>query len=572
MSAKGNDGGVDVEEVKAVAVPWSMSLRQLFALFIALYFGCTGSLFLLVERELAAQSRMPVTNIQPSENQTQETPVPEQEELPQLSPEDLAAKKSEQVLLEPGKELFVAHGDVLQATWVGDRYAILFSREGWSRNGSTLFVTYSRDCVNWSEPLELARMGPTPMISGGIKGSLIRAANGTFILVLTGGLVGGGYGIQLFTSTSEDGKTWSSPGGLPRGAIGIFDVYGISLMQDAGGSFRIAFSGDFTEEGSVVATMDSSDGVTWTQPTYAKTPKSHEYPENYLYSFGAVSITEVDGERYIAHVDNAGDVWVGPRKSDGWDIVQATPHTYFSYYHGASMIHLVNESTIVAFDHLNNVYLVKSNDTLVWGQPVWASSGQTPFIAPVGSSTFLLAYNGGGGIYVRLLATGPTKEPEEQPGLFQVTFIDSMSDLFSNDTFVLTYNSSKAGSSIDGWDDDRHDYLLFDSTEGNFTLFGQPRQGWLPRIHKDTQSSGSIVWRLSLKYRRNETVMARLNVYAGGTFGSDSTWDYSQSEDSWTVHFANAECEEIDLGTGDFTYVGKISFTMVVTGIGGNET
>ena len=117
----------------------------------------------------------------------------------------------------------------------------------------------------------------------------------------------------------------------------------------------------------------------------------------------------------------------------------------------------------------------------------------------------------------------------------------------------------------------------FDSTEGNLTLFGQTRQGWLFRINKYAQSTGSVVWKLCFRYHRNKenaTEIAQLNVYGGGTFGSDSTWDYSRSEDSWTIRFANAECEEFDVGdnTGTFTYLGKISFTMLIKRIQASET
>ncbi len=46
----------DVEEMGEVAVPRSLSLRQWIALLFLLYFGGTGTLFLLVESGLVGQS------------------------------------------------------------------------------------------------------------------------------------------------------------------------------------------------------------------------------------------------------------------------------------------------------------------------------------------------------------------------------------------------------------------------------------------------------------------------------------------------------------------------------------
>ena len=79
------------------------------------------------------------------------------------------------------------------------------------------------------------------------------------------------------------------------------------------------------------------------------------------------------------------------------------------------------------------------------------------------------------------------------------------------------------------------------------------------------------VWRPSFTYTQESTnSIKRLNVYAGGTFGSESVWDYSEEDDTWTVRFIDAQCEEWDTETetGDFTFIGKISFTMKITRLG----
>lgn len=471
--------------------------------------------------------------------------------------------RSEQVRLGDDDEVFVTNGDLQQLTWVGDRYAILFSRGGSSDN-SSLLVTYSEDCLNWSEPLELG-VGN----EWGIKGSLISAKNESLILVH--GKVTESGDFRLLSSSSEDGLTWSTPRMLPNGSIYIPDLYGVSLTQEKGGKLTLGFSGalfdlESDEYADAIATMSSEDGKTWTGPVFAKTPSDHQYPNNYLYSLGLISLAERDGVLYVAHVDPAGDVWVGPREEGRWDISQANPSSHFSYFGGASMIHLGNGSTIVAFDHLKKIYLLRSNDTIEWDTPLLVTSGQMPAIAPVSNSSLLVAYNGGGGIYIRLVG-GPSETGIEESGTFEVSFPDETGDLYSDDAFLLVYNSSKSSSSIAGWNDERHDFLVFDSNEGRFELFGVSREGWIPRVHKYTQSSGEMVWKLGLKYGGSdsgEDARYRLNVYAGGSFGSESTWQYSQNEDTWRVHFRDAQCEEWDLENEEFNYLGKISFNMTV--------
>jgi len=244
MSAKGNDGGVDVEEVKAVAVPWSMSLRQLFALFIALYFGSTGALFLLVESQLVGQSSISGSSDQPGLNETQPEP---QQEMPQPTQEQLLnemiRRRVEKVELEPGEEVFVAHGEIPQISWVGDRYAILYSVGGWDRNGSSLYVTYSENAVNWSKPLLMATGMPDDMISGGIKGTLFRAADGTFIFVCGRGTAGLDN-LRMFVSTSQDGYSWTIPNALPSGSMKIYDLYGVTIVEGKNGDYTLAFSAD----------------------------------------------------------------------------------------------------------------------------------------------------------------------------------------------------------------------------------------------------------------------------------------------------------------------------------------
>ncbi len=494
-------------------------------------------------------------------NETDSTPTSNGSSSP--TEEMKVMNRSEQVSLGADEEVFVANGDLQQIAWVGDRYAIIFSRGGWSEN-SSLFVTYSEDCVNWSEPFELARGN-----EWGVKGSLASTSNGTLILVYGKATDSGDF--RLFSSTSEDGLTWSAPAMLPNGSIRILDLYGVHLVQERGGILTIGFSGGLYDLESDVyadamATMCLEDGKTWTGPQFAKTPSDHQYPNNYLYSLGLISLAERNGVLYVAHVDPAGDVWVGPRVDGRWDIYQANPSSHYSYFGGASMIHLGNGSTIVAFDHLKKTYLLRSNDTMNWDTPLLMTLGQMPAIASVSNSTLLVAYNGGGGIYIRL-AGGPTETGIEESGTFEVSFPDEISDLYSEGTFLLVHNSSKKSSSIEGWDEERHDFLVFDSTEGRFELFGESREGWIPRVHKYTQSSGEMVWKLGLKYGgldSGEDVGYRLNVYAGGSFGSESTWQYSQIEDTWTVQFRDAQCEEWDLENEEFTYLGKISFNMTV--------
>ena len=285
------------------------------------------------------------------------------------------------------------------------------------------------------------------------------------------------------------------------------------------------------------------------------------YPGSHLYSIGTISLTERREIIYITHADLNGDIWVGPEAGSTWNTTQATPHTFFSYYGGASMIHLTNGSSIIAFDHLKNIYLARSADMVTWADPVWVSSGQQPTIAPVGNNSLLLAYEGGGGIYVKLIAK-ESDEPAYGPADFEIRLPDSGSDLYSDDAFRISYNSSKADSSIAGWDDQRLDFMIFDSSPGNFTLFHVPRTGWMPRVNKYMQSTGAIVWKLHLKYPAGGPAK-RLNIYAGGTFGSDSTWSYSESTDTWTVNFLNALCEEIDLNTAEIEEK-RITFTMTI--------
>lgn len=569
----------DVEEMGEVAVPRSLSLRQWIALLFLLYFGGTGTLFLLVESGLVGQSSIFGSPDQPQLNETEMEHAPEEVLQPTVEQllQEMIRKRSEQVELDLGEEVFVAHGDIPQISWVGDRYAVLCSIGGWSGNGSSLYVTYSENAVNWSEPVLMAAGLPDNMISGGIKGALIRATNGTYIF-LCGRGVEGDENLRLLTSTSQDGLIWTPPVLLPNGSMRIFDLYGVTIVERQNGGYTIAFSGDLFQEDPewnrsgdywdsgewasfVVATMESPDGVSWSEPEFARTPEDHMYPSNYLYSGGTISLAEREDGLYIAHVDGAGDVWVGPEVGSRWNISQASPEAFFSYFGGSSMVHLTNGSSVVAFDHLKNIYIIRSEDMATWEYPVWVSAGQQPTIAPVGNDSLLLAYEGGGGIYVKLIAKAP-EEPSYAPAEFEIALPDSGSDLYSSDTFNIQYNSSKASSSVAGWEDERLDFMVFDSDEGNFTLFGEPKTGWMPRINKYMQSTGVIVWKLHLKYPAGEPIK-RLNVYAGGTFGSDSTWYYSESTDTWTVNFVNALCEEIDLNTGEIEE-SRISFTLTV--------
>ena len=93
-------------------------------------------------------------------------------------------------------------------------------------------------------------------------------------------------------------------------------------------------------------------------------------------------LREGHGAPYVARMQPNGS----------WTTINASGRGHFSFYWGASMAHLANGTTVVAFDHFGETYLSGSEDLVSWRTPVEVPRiGTRPSIVPVGAETLLVA-------------------------------------------------------------------------------------------------------------------------------------------------------------------------------------
>jgi len=397
----------DIEELERVAVSRSLSMRQMLVLVFTIYFAGTGVLFLSVEQELMDAVSAVEDNsssLAPRDGGSQ-SPFPSPsgtEESGFGNGKSLWEIREEQVKLKEGMEVTVSKGNYPSLSWAGDRYALVISYEG-------IRVAYSYDGLNWTTPVVVVDGTDKPAESA----DLLRLQNGTFLLFFSK-VESDGYLYSLYMKTSEDGESWSQPIRIPTDDYAQYYVWGISAIQVNRDEVLLAFSTNWYSDegggGNDIMIMRLRNGTEWEGPSLARTPQDHDYPNNLLYGLGSIDLSERNGTPSIAHVDGWAMVWAGPYDGGGWRISQVTPSDMGCAFLGASIAHLDNSSTVVAFDHMGHVYLARSIGWGGWQTPISVVEGYMPSIASVGRDTMIVAYCQGYDVKVTLVS-----EPEPGP-------------------------------------------------------------------------------------------------------------------------------------------------------------
>jgi len=386
-----------VETERRVKLQRSLSMRQMLLLLFTVYFAGTGGLFWMVEKGVWDSAAAPV--IESDDGSGSDDLIAANGNLSgtsNVSSEDVIIPVSdtwdiieEQISMSVGDQVFVSSGQYPYLVWAGDRYGMLFFDDG-------LRVTYSHDGSNWTKSMLIVpnKEGPAQ------TGVLLRLDNGTYCLFFSKAT---NYDYSLYLTTSIDGLSWKEPVQIPTGNMQNYYIWGITAVEmdrdPENSEILLAFSTNWYLEaedvggGSDIMTMKSADGITWSAPEFARTPASHQFPENILYALGPIKLIQRNGRPVIVHVDGMAMVWAGPLQEEvGWNITQVSPDLLPSYSLGASITSMPDNSTVVVFDHMGEVYITRSMDLVNWEKPVNISKGYMPSITMAGRETLALAY------------------------------------------------------------------------------------------------------------------------------------------------------------------------------------
>ena len=313
-------------------------------------------------------------------------------EPPAMSIEEI---RSQQVKLGIGQRVLVAPGTSPQLSWTGDGYSLVFSDDG-------LFISHSNDGVLWSEPILVDEWNGRENAGWGAKGSLLRRRDGTYFLLFAKPYPAAPevpwyqWDVRFFCRTSADGYNWSSPELIYVNPSKIqLPIYGISAVETSDGNIVVAFTHD-TSSGGGLSTMSTANLSVWEGYHRRKSTK---------YNPTGITISELNRSLRIAYSDH-DVIYFGTWDGRIWKVVRATPNDLFSSYWWASMTHMANGRTLIAFDHLDQVFVSSSLDLANWTYPVLAvRQASMPSVAPVGYDTVMVAFSSESGVSATLLNT-----------------------------------------------------------------------------------------------------------------------------------------------------------------------
>ncbi len=267
-----------------------------------------------------------------------------------------------------GGGVLVATGYAPILVRLGDRYGLLSQNNG-------LELRYSMDGTVWTDPIQIH--GWKDPLRVGHQGYLMRRSDSSLVLAYAQPDPRDPFYLEILLTTSQDGYNWSTPTILNTTPLRIVQVWGISMIETPDNNVVLALAAD----GFGIATFTTRDGVRWQGPNRRRS----------ITTFGGISIIEIEGQLYAVYADSS--IWLGRWEEPMWHVTRIAPKEYVSYMGAVSITRLGSGLVVVAFDHLNGVYLTSSRDMHDWDRPFKVAEGDSPTISPYGDNTIILAYH-----------------------------------------------------------------------------------------------------------------------------------------------------------------------------------